>query len=111
LASIVQFWTVEELFYQVLILSVFAAGITFYLHVTTQGLCRHSVFELFEAEGHLNGISQKTKHFSDTKMNRSMLLRKYSKNHTKPINTLCGQNAELLIVKVGGTYEEVLGIT
>jgi hypothetical protein len=28
----------------------------------------------------------------------------YSENHTKPMNTFCGQNAELLIVKAGGTY-------
>jgi hypothetical protein len=28
----------------------------------------------------------------------------YSDSHTKPINTLCGQNAELLIIKAGGTY-------
>jgi hypothetical protein len=38
-----------------------------------------------------------------------MLLREiidvYSDNHTEPINTLCGQSAELLIVKVGGTYK------
>jgi hypothetical protein len=27
----------------------------------------------------------------------------YFENHTKPINTLCGQNVELLIVKAGGT--------
>jgi hypothetical protein len=27
----------------------------------------------------------------------------YSDNHTKNINSLCGQNAELLIVKEGGT--------
>jgi hypothetical protein len=26
----------------------------------------------------------------------------YSENHTKPINTLCGQNKELLTVKAGG---------
>jgi hypothetical protein len=26
----------------------------------------------------------------------------YSKNHKKSINTLCGQNAELLALKVGG---------
>jgi hypothetical protein len=26
----------------------------------------------------------------------------YHENHTKPINTLCGQNAELLNVKSGG---------
>jgi hypothetical protein len=25
-------------------------------------------------------------------------------NHKKPINTLCGQNAELLNVEAGGTY-------
>jgi hypothetical protein len=28
----------------------------------------------------------------------------YSENHTKPINTLCGQNVGLLNVKAGGTY-------
>jgi hypothetical protein len=37
-----------------------------------------------------------------------MLLREiftfYSENHAKPINTLYGQYAELLVVKAGGTY-------
>jgi hypothetical protein len=28
----------------------------------------------------------------------------YSENHKKPADTLCGQNAELLSVKAGGTY-------
>jgi hypothetical protein len=28
----------------------------------------------------------------------------YSENHTKHINTLCGQNAELLIVEACGAY-------
>jgi hypothetical protein len=28
----------------------------------------------------------------------------YSENHTKPLNTICGQNAELLNVKACGTY-------
>jgi hypothetical protein len=28
----------------------------------------------------------------------------YSENHTKPIDTVCGQSAELLIVKAGGIY-------
>jgi hypothetical protein len=28
----------------------------------------------------------------------------YSENHTKPINTLCGQNADLLNVTASGTY-------
>jgi hypothetical protein len=28
----------------------------------------------------------------------------YSENHTKSISTLCGHNAELLIVKAGCTY-------
>jgi hypothetical protein len=27
----------------------------------------------------------------------------YSENHKQPINTLCGQNAEILNVEVGGT--------
>jgi len=29
-----------------------------------------------------------------------------SQIHTKPINTLCGQNVELLIVKPGGVYSD-----
>jgi hypothetical protein len=28
----------------------------------------------------------------------------YSENHMKLINPICGQNAELLIVKAGGAY-------
>jgi hypothetical protein len=32
------------------------------------------------------------------------MLAVYSENHMKPINTLCGHNTELLIVKVAGTY-------
>jgi hypothetical protein len=28
----------------------------------------------------------------------------YSENHMKPINYLCGQTAELVIDKAGGTY-------
>jgi hypothetical protein len=28
----------------------------------------------------------------------------YSENHTKRINTLCGQNKLLLIIKAGSTY-------
>jgi hypothetical protein len=28
----------------------------------------------------------------------------FSENHMEPINTVCGQNEELLIVKAGGTY-------
>jgi hypothetical protein len=28
----------------------------------------------------------------------------YTENHMKPLNTLCGQNVELLIVRAGGTY-------
>jgi hypothetical protein len=28
----------------------------------------------------------------------------YYENHMKPINTLCGKNADLLIIKAGGTY-------
>jgi CRISPR/Cas system-associated protein Csm6 len=50
----------------------------------------------------------KTQHFTITKINWLTLFRKiiavYSENHTKPLNTMCGQNAELLIVKAGGTY-------
>jgi hypothetical protein len=28
----------------------------------------------------------------------------YSENHRKPINTAFGQNAELLVIKAGGTH-------
>jgi hypothetical protein len=28
----------------------------------------------------------------------------HSENHTKLINTVCGQNVELVLVKSGGTY-------
>jgi hypothetical protein len=28
----------------------------------------------------------------------------YSENHTEQINTFCGENSELLIVKADGTY-------
>jgi len=33
-----------------------------------------------------------------------------SQIHTKHINTLCGQNAELLNVKPGGTYSDHWGL-
>jgi hypothetical protein len=32
------------------------------------------------------------------------IIASYSENHTKHLNTLCGQYAELLIIKAGGTY-------
>ena len=30
----------------------------------------------------------------------------FSQTHTKHINTLCGQNAEIVNVKPGGTYSD-----
>jgi hypothetical protein len=30
----------------------------------------------------------------------------YTENHTKPINKLRWQNAELVIIKAGGTYSD-----
>jgi hypothetical protein len=33
----------------------------------------------------------------------------YSKNHTKHINALCGQNVEILNAKYGGTYSDQAG--
>jgi hypothetical protein len=65
---------------------------------------------LFEAQASLNSVltSKKTQHFTITKINLLMLIEEiipvYSENDIKPINTLCGQNAELLIVEAGGTY-------
>jgi hypothetical protein len=52
--------------------------------------------------------AKKTLHFAITKINWLTLFKEiiavYSENHTKHINTLCGQNTELLNVEVGGTY-------
>jgi hypothetical protein len=51
--------------------------------------------------------AKKTEHFTIKKLNFLMLLKKliavHAENYTKPINTL-GNNAELFIVEVGGTY-------
>jgi hypothetical protein len=51
--------------------------------------------------------AKKTQLFTITKINWLTLFKEiiavYSENNTKHINTLCGQNAELLIVKAGGT--------
>jgi hypothetical protein len=65
-------------------------------------------------EAHLNiyedsvRTAKKTQHFTITKINWLMLLKEiiavHAENHTKPRNTQCGQNAELLNVKVDGTY-------
>jgi hypothetical protein len=33
-----------------------------------------------------------------------------SENRTKPVNALCGQNAEVLIVEAGGTYSYHLAL-
>jgi hypothetical protein len=47
-------------------------------------------------------------HVSTAKIILLMLFREiiaiYSENHMKPINTLCGQNVELVNVWAGGTY-------
>jgi hypothetical protein len=52
--------------------------------------------------------SKETQPVSMTTISWLMLSRKifavYSENHKKPTNTICEQNAELLIVKTGGTY-------
>jgi hypothetical protein len=52
--------------------------------------------------------SKKTQHVSITKVTCLTLFNEvnvvYSENNMKPINILCGQNTELLNVKVGDTY-------
>jgi hypothetical protein len=52
--------------------------------------------------------SKRTPHITITKINWLMLFEEiiavYSENHTKRINTLCVQKAELLIVTDGGSY-------
>jgi hypothetical protein len=51
---------------------------------------------------------KKTQRFSITKINWFMLLREivtvYSENYTKPISALCGYSADVLTLKVDGTY-------
>jgi hypothetical protein len=46
--------------------------------------------------------------FTVTKTNRLTAFKEiiavYSEKHMKPVNTLCGQNEELMIVKGGGTH-------
>jgi hypothetical protein len=34
----------------------------------------------------------------------------YSKNHTKPMDTLCGRNGESISVTAGGTYNNHLAL-
>jgi hypothetical protein len=52
--------------------------------------------------------SQETHYVTATKPNRLMLFGEtaavYCENHMEHINTLCGQNADLLNIKAGGTY-------
>jgi hypothetical protein len=52
--------------------------------------------------------SSKTQHVSITKINWLILFKEiiavYYENHTKHINTLCGQNIGLMNVKNGGIY-------
>jgi hypothetical protein len=50
------------------------------------------------------GTSQETHYFSATETNRLMLFREtvavYCESHTEHINTLCGQNAETLYIRI-----------
>jgi hypothetical protein len=50
----------------------------------------------------------KTRHVSMTMISCLTLFKViivvYSENHMKSLNTLCGQNAKLLIIKAGGRY-------
>jgi hypothetical protein len=51
---------------------------------------------------------KKTPDFTITEINWLTLFKEiiavYSQNHMKGINTLCGQNAEVLVIKAGDTY-------
>jgi hypothetical protein len=65
-------------------------------------------------KAHVNNIKQfsstsnKTQHVSINKIQLLNAVSKinvvYSEKHAKPTNTLCEQNAELLIVKASGAY-------
>jgi hypothetical protein len=56
----------------------------------------------------IQSAMKKTQHFFITKTSWLMQFKEiitvYSENCAKPINTLCGQNAELLIIKAGGAH-------
>jgi hypothetical protein len=43
-------------------------------------------------------------HYKNQLVNAVIIIADYSENDTIPINTICCQNAELLIAEVGGTY-------
>jgi hypothetical protein len=71
------------------------------------------IFQMSKANYiHKVRTAQETLYISVIKTCHLMLYREiiavYSQIHTKQINTLCGQNVELLNVKTGGTYERVL---
>jgi hypothetical protein len=50
----------------------------------------------------------KTQHFFNAEIRWLMVLKEittvFYESYTEPINTFCGQNAELLIIKAGSTY-------
>jgi hypothetical protein len=56
----------------------------------------------------IQSVPQRKQQFTVTKINWLILFRKiiavYSENHSKQINIMSEQNAELLIIKAGGTY-------
>jgi hypothetical protein len=58
--------------------------------------------------------SKEKQHLSITKINWLTLFKEiitaYSENHMKYINTLCGQNEELMIVNASGTYSYDWGL-
>jgi hypothetical protein len=58
--------------------------------------------------------AKKTLHFTITTINRLTLFKGiiavYSENRTELINALCGQNAELLNVKAGGSCNYCLAL-
>jgi hypothetical protein len=73
------------------------------MHATINPLKLKLIFTVFK---HSVFTSKKTKPITITKISWLMLFKEiiavYSENHMEPINTLCGQIAELLIVKAGG---------
>jgi hypothetical protein len=56
----------------------------------------------------IQSVPQRKQHVSMTTISCLMLFKEiiavYYENQTNPINILCGQNTELLIVEAGGTY-------
>jgi hypothetical protein len=81
----------------------------FYFRATALDLTKGvRLIKPFEAKSKFQFLPQRKHNTSPLKISWLMLFGEiitvYLENHMKPINTVCGKNALLLIVKAGVTY-------